>query len=69
MGLSNQICIVAVMPTQGAYSEFVCLPESGLVPVPSSVDPAEVISLLWNYITAYQVLHRAANVKPRRRFG
>jgi NADPH:quinone reductase len=55
--------IVAAMPINGAYAEFVCLPKSELVPVPSGLDPAEAVSLVLNYITAYQMLHRSANVK------
>lgn len=59
--------IVAAMPIHGAYSEFVCLPQRELVPVPSGLDAAEVVSLILNYITAYQMLHRSAKVKPRQR--
>src|ERR1051326_2530147 len=59
--------IVAAMPIHGAYSEFVCLPRRELVPVPSGLDAAEVVSLILNYITAYQMLHRSAKVKPGQR--
>src|SRR5690349_7393468 len=38
--------IVAAMPIHGAYSEFVCLPQRELVPVPSGLDSAEVVSLI-----------------------
>jgi len=31
-----------------------------LVPVPSGLDAAEAVSLVLNYITAYQMLHRAS---------
>src|SRR5512135_1431183 len=43
----------AALPISGAYAEFVCLPESELVPVPSGLDAAEAVSLVLNYITAY----------------
>ncbi|HXH85242.1 MAG TPA: medium chain dehydrogenase/reductase family protein, partial [Nitrospira sp.] len=56
--------VVAAMPIHGAYAEFVCLPQRELVPVPSGVDAAEAVSLILNYITAYQMLHRSAKVKP-----
>lgn len=56
--------IVAAMPIHGAYAEFVCLPQRELVPVPSGLDAAEAVSLILNYITAYQMLHRSAKVKP-----
>jgi len=56
--------IVAALPIQGAYAEFVCLPERELVPVPSELDAGEAVSLVLNYITAYQMLHRSAKVRP-----
>ncbi len=59
--------IVAAMPISGAYAEFVCLPQSELVPVPSGLDAAEAVSLVLNYITAYQMLHRSATVRPGQR--
>jgi NADPH:quinone reductase len=59
--------IVAAMPISGAYSEFVCLSERELIPVPSGLDAAEGVSLILNYITAYQMLHRSAKVRPGQR--
>ena len=59
--------VVAAMPTSGAYAEFVCLPQHELVPVPSGLDAAEAVSLVLNYITAHQMLHRSARVKLRQR--
>jgi NADPH:quinone reductase-like Zn-dependent oxidoreductase len=59
--------IVAAMPIHGAYAEFVCLPQRELVPVPSGLDAAEAVSLILNYVTAYQMLHRSAKVKPGQR--
>jgi NADPH:quinone reductase-like Zn-dependent oxidoreductase len=59
--------IVAALPIHGAYAEFVCLPQRELVPVPSGLDAAEVVSLILNYITAYQMLHRSAKVRPGQR--
>ncbi|HSR30611.1 MAG TPA: zinc-binding dehydrogenase, partial [Anaerolineae bacterium] len=59
--------IFAAMPIHGAYAEFVCLPQSELVPVPSGLDSAKAVSLILNYITAYQMLHRAAKVQPGQR--
>lgn len=59
--------IVAAMPIHGAYAEFVCLPQSELVPVPPALDAAKAVSLVLNYVTAYQMLHRAAKVKPGQR--
>jgi NADPH2:quinone reductase len=59
--------IVAALPITGAYAEFVCLPQRELVPVPSGLDAAEAVSLVLNYITAYQMLHRSAKVRPGQR--
>jgi NADPH2:quinone reductase len=58
---------VAALPIHGAYAEFICLPARELVPVPPGLDPAEAVSLILNYATAYQMLHRAARVKPGQR--
>lgn len=54
--------IVAALPIHGAYAEFVCLPPRELVPVPAGLDPAEAVSLILNFVTAYQMLHRSAHV-------
>ncbi|MCE5311351.1 MAG: medium chain dehydrogenase/reductase family protein [Acidobacteriales bacterium] len=59
--------VVAAMPISGAYAEFACLPQLELVPVPSGLDPAETVSLILNYITAYQMLHRSAKVREGQR--
>jgi NADPH2:quinone reductase len=59
--------IVAALPIHGAYAEFVCLPQRDLVPVPSGLDAAEAVSLVLNYVTAYQMLHRSAKVRPGQR--
>lgn len=59
--------LVAALPISGAYAEFVCLPLKELVPVPTGLDPAAAVSLILNYVTAYQMLHRSAKVKPGQR--
>jgi len=59
--------VVAALPISGTYAEFVCLPQRELVPVPSGLDAAEAVSLVLNYITAYQMLHRSAKVRPGQR--
>ena len=47
----------------GADAERVCVPEKYAVEVPEDLDPAEVVSLIFPYMTAYQMLHRTARVK------
>jgi len=59
--------IVAALPINGAYAEFVCLPQRELVPVPPDLDAAEAVCLVLNYVTAYQMLHRSAKVRPGQR--
>src|SRR5262245_2977477 len=59
--------IVAAMPIHGAYAEYVCLPQGDPVPVPPGLDASQAVSLILNYITAYQMLHRSARVKPGQR--
>ncbi len=58
---------VAALPIHGAYAEYVCLPQEEFVPVPPGLDPAEAVSLLLNYVTAYQMVHRSARVRPGQR--
>jgi NADPH2:quinone reductase len=55
---------VAAMPIVGGYAESICLPVAELVGVPPSLDPAEAVCLILNYVTAYQMLHRSAQAKP-----
>jgi NADPH:quinone reductase len=59
--------VVAALPIHGAYAEFVCLPQRELVAVPHGLDAAETVSLVLNYVTAYQMLHRSAKVRPGQR--
>jgi NADPH2:quinone reductase len=59
--------VVAALPITGAYAKFVFLPRRELVPVPSGLDAAEAVSLVLNYVTAYQMLHRSAHVRPGER--
>jgi NADPH:quinone reductase len=59
--------MVAALPISGAYAEFVCLPKREFVAVPTGLDAAEAVSLVLNYVTAYQMLHRSAKVRPGQR--
>lgn len=58
---------VAAMPISGAYAEFVCLPQGELIPVPPGLDAAEAVSVVLNYITAYQMMHHSAKVASGQR--
>ena len=54
---------IGVLTVWGADAEHVCVPEANAVEVPEDLDPAEVLSLVFTYMTAYQLLHRTAKVK------
>ena len=58
---------VADLTVIGAYSEYICSPETRLVPVPEGLDTAEAVSLILSYVTAYQMLHRSAQVQRGQR--
>jgi len=55
---------VAALTVYGGYAEYIYLPEEKLTRVPPGLDPAEAVTLILNYVTAYQMLHRSAKVKP-----
>jgi NADPH2:quinone reductase len=58
---------VAALSITGGCADFICLPAEELVPVPTDVDLAEAAALVFNYVTAYQMLHRSARVRPGER--
>src|SRR5215212_6931482 len=59
--------MVAALPVWGANAEFICLPQEELVPVPEGLDPAEALVVVFNYVTAYQMMRRTTRVKPGQR--
>ena len=59
--------LVAALPIVGGNAEYLCLPEDEWVPVPAGLDAAEALALVFNYVTAYQMLHRSARVKTGER--
>ena len=54
---------IGALTVWGADAESVCVPEMYAVRVPEDLDPAEVVSVIFPYMTAYQMLHRTARVK------
>jgi NADPH2:quinone reductase len=56
--------MVTALPITGGYAEFICLPQQEVVPINAGLDPAETVSLVFNYLTAYQMLHSTARVQP-----
>jgi NADPH:quinone reductase-like Zn-dependent oxidoreductase len=59
--------MVAAMTVTGGYAQFINLPQEELVTVPAGLDPAVGVCLPFNYVTAYQMMHRTARVKPGER--
>jgi NADPH:quinone reductase-like Zn-dependent oxidoreductase len=54
---------VAAYLVVGGYAEYVYLREEQIIPVPPSLNPAQAVPLVLNYVVAYQALHRSAKVK------
>jgi len=54
---------VAALTFYGSYSQYIVLPAQELFPVPEEVDPAAAVAVTFNYIAAYQMLHRVAHVE------
>jgi NADPH2:quinone reductase len=62
--VGQRVCALVV---RGGYSQYTIVPEEYLVPVAEGLDPAEAVSLILNYVTAYQMLHRIARVSKGQR--
>jgi len=54
---------VGALTVVGGYTEYLYWKSNRLIPVSSSVAPAEAVTLILNYLVAYQTLHRSAKVK------
>lgn len=54
---------VASLTVYGGYSEYIYLEPQHLVKVPENVKAEEATLLILNYVTAYQMLKRVANVQ------
>jgi NADPH:quinone reductase-like Zn-dependent oxidoreductase len=53
---------VAALTVIGGYARYIVVPAEDCVPVPEGVDSASAVTLVLNYLTAYQMLHRVAAV-------
>lgn len=54
---------VAALTAYGGYSEYLYWKAEQLIPAPESLDPAEAVPLILNYIVAFHVMHRWAHVE------
>jgi NADPH:quinone reductase-like Zn-dependent oxidoreductase len=55
---------VAAFVLNGGHASHVTIPADRLVSVPAGVNLSEGACIPLNYVTAYQMLHRAAMIKP-----
>jgi NADPH:quinone reductase-like Zn-dependent oxidoreductase len=53
---------VGALTIIGGYTEYLYWQSDRLIPVPQTLDPAEAVTLILDYIMAYQVLHRSAKI-------
>jgi NADPH:quinone reductase-like Zn-dependent oxidoreductase len=53
---------VGALTVVGGYTEYLYWKSDRLIPVPVTLDPAQAVTLILNYIVAYQALHRSARV-------
>jgi NADPH2:quinone reductase len=58
---------VGAITVYGSHADYLCVPQWWLVPVPERLDPAEAAVVVFNYVTAYQMLHRTARVREGER--
>ena len=54
---------VAALIGHGGYAEYRYLGQEHLVHVPADLDSAEAVTLILNYVSAHQMLHRSVQVK------
>jgi NADPH:quinone reductase-like Zn-dependent oxidoreductase len=54
---------IGTLTVWGADAERVCVLEANAVEVPEDLDPAQIMSLIFTHMTAYQLLHRTARIK------
>lgn len=59
--------VVVAMPITGGHAQYICLPENELTVVPPEVDPIDALCTVFNYMTAYQMMHRCAHAQRGQR--
>jgi NADPH:quinone reductase-like Zn-dependent oxidoreductase len=58
--VGQRVCALTVY---GAWAEFFTREADNFVPVPDGLDDGEVVALILNYVTAYQMIHRKAAIR------
>jgi NADPH:quinone reductase-like Zn-dependent oxidoreductase len=64
-GIMEGQYVASLNPEFGCYSEYICVRPELLVPVPEELDPAEVVSLILNYLTAHCILHKKGHLREK----
>jgi NADPH2:quinone reductase len=59
--IGDRVCALLV---HGGYATHVVRSADAWVKVPAGLDDAEVVALILNYVTAYQAIHREAQLAP-----
>ena len=55
---------VAALTETGSWADRVALDADEVTPVPAGLDAADAVAVVTNGVTAWQMLHRAASVRP-----
>ncbi|CAA9446633.1 MAG: Quinone oxidoreductase [uncultured Rubrobacteraceae bacterium] len=55
---------VAALTQTGSWADRVALDAKNLAPVPDGLDSADAVAAVTNGVTAWQMIHRAASVRP-----
>jgi NADPH2:quinone reductase len=58
--IGQRVCALTVY---GAWAEYFTRGAGEFVPVPEGLDDGEVVALILNYVTAYQMIHRKAAMR------
>lgn len=59
--IGQRVCALTVY---GAWAEYFTREADDFVRVPDGLDDGEVVALILNYVTAYQMIHRKAQMRP-----
>ena len=55
---------VSALTVHGGFGEFLVREAEHFVPIPDAVSDVEAAALILNYVTAWQMIHRVARVRP-----
>lgn len=65
-GFTGEQHVDALVQT-GEYAEYSCWPQELLTPVSNDLDPAKLICLTLNYVTAYALINRVGKLRAEQR--